>query len=132
MSAQQEHVPLTLFEWRREQILHVLLTQLGQRRSRKVSAMIDIVELFCTIGSFNRQDVLSDLGEWYIPRLIDRALADMEACGMLECVEANERKLGGGAVFKIVSPDRWHRPDPALRERRRERSGRGRPRQDRQ
>lgn len=97
------------------------------RKSPRLSLLADIVLTFSPFSAFTRAEVMEIAQGRASPATIDRALADMEAAGMVECIERNKKKRRGGAIYSIKTPENWHRRAPGAYLRRGARSGRGSP-----
>jgi hypothetical protein len=64
-------------------------------------------------GPFTRADVIAAFYWVFNERTVDRALLQMEACGIIRCVQDPTGGRKGGAVYWVSPPSEWHEYSPA-------------------
>jgi hypothetical protein len=81
----------------------------GMKASPRLAACVDIVWFFAPFGQFGRLEVVgprSGLAEIYHSKVLDRALRDLLAAGVLTETDRGVRR-GGGRTFLVARLAKW-------------------------
>jgi len=106
-------------------VISLLKNSLGIRESLRLLACADIVSIFKVYGEFSRSEVVRELGEAYTLKTLDRAIADLEAGGVLSVVQVVKNDISAGSTYHITEASKWMERSAYLVNERRMRHGRG-------
>lgn len=81
------------------------------RVSDALFCMHDIITLFPSPVHFSRSELIAGLHAVYNARTIDRAVEQLEAHGIVTCVEGPRGGPKGGAIYRCECWEQWHRFD---------------------
>lgn len=122
---EQDSSLLSLLDNDIEGIESVISDRVGIQRYARLRVIARLVHDLVMDAGFNRADARAICPDVNI-KSIDRALADMEAAGMVEILAKNDRRQRGGTVYRVRPAIDWQLRDPAVVCARALRSGRGR------
>lgn len=98
---------------------------LGIRDSMRLFAAADITRIFGPLGEFSRSEVVRELSGVYGNKCLDRAIADLEAGGVLAVNQVRKQDVSAGASYFVAAPTAWGNRDPQKLHDRKLRHGRG-------
>ncbi|MBO9471101.1 hypothetical protein J7355_13450 [Endozoicomonas sp. G2_2] len=124
-TAEQDTSLLALLDSDIEAIETEIRDRVGIQRYARLRVIASLVHGLAAEAGFNRSDARTICPDVNI-KSIDRALADMEAAGMVEILAKNDRRQRGGTVYRVRPAIDWQLRDPAVVCARALRSGRGR------
>ena len=100
--------------WERDTLKSILKSAVRMRQSPRLECSVDIVFDFSLFGEFSRTEIQASLRDNYHEKVIDEAIADLEASGVLVCTVEQKPYQAAGAIYALTHHDVWHRRQPKI------------------